>query len=467
MTAPPKTADNRLEAHEAAVARLLAQYRELPPGEPVRLAKSTTNLFRPRERTGRAGLDVSGLDRVLSVDPVQRTAVVQGMTTYEHLVDATLAHGLMPYVVPQLKTINLGGAVTGLGIEASSWRNGLPHESVRSVDVLTGDGRVVTATPDGPEAELFRTFPNSYGTLGYALRLTIDLEQVQPYVHVRHIRFQDLDAVTDALARVVEDGSWDGEPVDFVDGVVFSATEAYLTLGSWAAEAPYSNAYSGQQIYYRSIQQRREDWLKVRDYLWRWDTDWFWCSRALGVQNPRVRRWVPQKYLRSDVYQKVIGLENRYHAMARIDALRGRPPRERVVQDVEIPVERTAEFLRWFLDEVPIEPIWLCPLRLRRPAPTDDGQWPLYPLAPGTTYVNVGFWSTVAIAEGGVDGDVNRAIERKVADTGGHKSLYSDAYYTPEEFWALYGERPYRLAKARYDGQGRLLDLYDKAVRRR
>ena len=32
------------------------------------------------------------------------------------------------------------------------------------------------------------------------------------------------------------------------------------------------------------------------------------------------------------------------------------------MQDVEIPIGRTAEFLRWFLREVPIEPIWLCPL---------------------------------------------------------------------------------------------------------
>ena len=38
------------------------------------------------------------------------------MTTYEDLADATLGHGLMPKVVPQLKTITLGGAVTGLGI---------------------------------------------------------------------------------------------------------------------------------------------------------------------------------------------------------------------------------------------------------------------------------------------------------------------------------------------------------------
>jgi len=52
--------------------------------------------------------------RVLSVDPQTRTAVTGGMTTYEDLVDATLQHGLMPLVVPQLKTITIGGAVTGL-----------------------------------------------------------------------------------------------------------------------------------------------------------------------------------------------------------------------------------------------------------------------------------------------------------------------------------------------------------------
>ncbi len=220
-------------------------------------------------------------------------------------------------------------------------------------------------------------------------------------------------------------------------------------------------------VYYRSVRSRHEDWLTVRDYLWRWDTDWFWCSRALGVQNPKIRRWVPKRLLRSDNYQRVIGLENRYHVKARIDERRGLPARERVVQDVEIPVERLAEFLRWFVDTVPIEPIWLCPLRLRRPAPTSNGQWPLYPLAPDELYVNVGFWSTVPIAEGDVEGDVNRRIEAKVAELDGHKSLYSDAYYGPEEFWKLYGRDQYEQAKRRYDPESRLLDLYDKAVRRR
>ncbi len=459
--------------HEDARRRLVAQYDTIPAGAPVRLAKRTSNLFRPRDKSSAPGLDVAAFDSVLAVDPVARTCDVQAMTTYEDLVDATLVHGLMPTVVPQLKTITIGGAVTGLGIESSSFRAGLPHESVREIEVLTGDGQVVTAGPEGEHADLFRAFPNSYGTLGYALRLTIDLEPVRPYVRLRHVRFDDLGDVTDAMASIMRDRTYDGEPVDFLDGTVFTADEAYLTLGSWADAAPYTSDYTGSQVYYRSIRQRSVDYLTVRDYLWRWDTDWFWCSRAFGAQNPRIRRVWPKRWLRSDVYWKLIRLENRYHVAARLDARKGRPPRERVVQDVEVPLDRTAEFLRWFLAEVPIEPIWLCPLQLRDSGPsalyadTGASPWPLYPLRRGVPYVNVGFWSTVAIDRGRADGDVNRAIERKVTELGGHKGLYSDAYYGEDEFWALYGGEDYHTAKQRFDPQARLLDLYAKAVQRR
>ena len=106
-------------AHRVAVETLTDSYRAIPAAQPVRLAKRTSNLFRPRTAEPAAGLDVSGLAGVISIDPVARTADVQGMCTYEDLVDATLPHGLMPLVVPQLKTITLGGAVTGLGIEST------------------------------------------------------------------------------------------------------------------------------------------------------------------------------------------------------------------------------------------------------------------------------------------------------------------------------------------------------------
>ncbi len=457
------------------VTRLVDSYHAIPEGQTVRLAKRTSNLFRSRAASDAPGLDVSGLTGVLSVDSEGRTADVAGMCTYEDLVAATLPHGLVPLVVPQLKTITLGGAVTGLGIESTSFRNGLPHESVLEMDVLTGSGEIVTARPTGEDAELFRGFPNSYGSLGYATRLRISLEPVRRAVALRHVRFHRIEAMVAAIGEVVDNHRYAGEDVDYVDGVVFSASECYLTLGRRTDEAGPTSDYTGQQIYYRSIQHDRtepkRDLLTTFGYLWRWDTDWFWCSRAFGAQNPRLRRLWPRRLRRSSVYWKLIALDSRFHFGDGIEARHDRPPRERVIQDVEIPLERTAEFVHWFLDEVPIEPIWLCPLRLREESaalapPGEDRPWSLYPLRTGQTYVNVGFWSTVPIRTGAPEGATNRLIERQVSTVGGHKSLYSDSFYDKTEFSHLYGGATYAALKNHYDPDDRLLDLYSKAVKR-
>jgi FAD/FMN-containing dehydrogenase len=450
--------DDRYAEHARAVQALRAAYDGAPPGVPVRLAKRTSNLFRFRAPGRGPGLDVRRLDQVLSVDPAARTADVQGMVTYERLVDATLRHGLMPLVVPQLKTITLGGAVAGLGVESSSFRNGMPHESVRELEVLTGDGRVVVAAPDNEHADLFRGFPNSYGTLGYALRLTIDLEPVRPYVRLRHLRFATATECLAKLAAVCAAGAYAGEPVDFVDGTVFGPDEQYLTLGTFVDEAPAVSDYTGMAVYYRSIQQREVDHLTVRDYLWRWDTDWFWCSDAFGLQVPWVRRWWPRRYRRSDVYRRLVALDRRYRLSAAVARLRGRPE-EAVVQDVEIPVGRTAEFLDLFHRDVGITPVWLCPVRLR-----SSTAWPLYPLEPEELYVNVGFWSGVPLRPGQPDGFHNRLVEDAVTALGGHKSLYSTVHYPAEEFWRRYNGPAYRTLKGAYDPAGRLPDLYDKCV---
>ena len=446
------------EEHEAALTRLRASYDALPAGAPVRLAKSTTNLFRPRERQ-RQGLDVSGLAGVLEVDPTSRTAVVQGMCTYEDLCEATLPYGLAPLVVPQLRTITLGGAVTGLGIEATSFRNGLPHESVLEMDVFTGAGEVVTCRPGD---ELFDTFPNSYGSLGYAVRLVIELEPIGSFVALRHLAFDTPHEWARTVDEVVRAGSYAGERVDALDGVAFAPDDLRLTLARYDAEPGPTSDYAGQEIYFRSVHDRSSDLLTARDFLWRWDTDWFWCSGAFGLHDPRIRRWWPRRWRRSDVYQRLVGLDHRFGVVARLDRRAGRPERERVIQDVEVPLEHVGEFLDWFDDEVGMRPVWLCPLRLR-----GDRTWPLYPLDPGRTYVNLGFWGTVHVGPEAPDAPRNRAVEQKVLELDGHKSLYSEAFYDRATFDRLYGGDRLARVKAVHDPAGRLTDAYDKVVRRR
>lgn len=472
------------DRHSDGVRRLVDSALAVPADQPIRLAKKTSNLFRPRASTSSPGLATSGLTRVIAVDPDTRTAEVQGMCTYEDLVDATLPYGLMPFVVPQLKTITLGGAVTGLGIESTSFRLGLPHESVLEMDVITGSGEIVTARPDGTAREqaLFRGFPNSYGSLGYAVRVRIELEPVARYVELRHVRFGSSGDLQAAIEQICEDGEYAGEAVDFLDGVVFTADESYLCLGRRTDETGQVSDYTGatdkQAIFYRSIRHGgapgsiRRDWLTIRDYLWRWDTDWFWCSRAFGVQNPRIRRFWPQHLLRSSAYWKIIGLDHRYDLGNRIGGIKGEGPRERVVQDIEVSVDRTSQFLDWFLAQVPIEPVWICPLRLRQSAgapaagriPASDRPWPLYPLAPGITYVNIGFWSSAPVKPGDPPGVWNRRIEEEVSRLGGHKSLYSEVFYSREEFSRLYGGPHAAALAAEFDPGGRLATLYEKAV---
>jgi FAD/FMN-containing dehydrogenase len=446
--------------HRQAVDAVRRGLAELPADAPVRLRKKTSNLF--RFRGGEGALAVDGLDRVLSVDPVARTADVQGMTTYEDLVAATLPHGLMPLVVPQLKTITLGGAVVGLGIESTSFRDGLPHESVLEADVLTGTGEILSTT-DHPD--LLGGLPNSYGTLGYALRLRIELAPVRPFVRLRHVRFDSAEDTAKALAEVTATRQWAGERVDFCDGVVFSDREHYVTLGEMVDSAPYLSDYTGQRIYYRSIQELARssgegvDFLTIHDYLWRWDTDWFWCSRALGVQHPVVRRLWPSRYRRSDVYRRLVALDRRLGLSQAIARRSGAAGVEPIIQDVEVPVDRLPEFLDFFHDEIGISPVWLCPLRQR-----DDRRYPLYPLDPDTTYVNIGFWSDAELAPGQAPDHHNRRIEQVLLTMDGHKSLYSTASYTRDEFDALYGGATYRELKARYDPDRRLPDLYTKTV---
>ena len=444
-------------AHEEAVARLRASYDAIPPGAPVRLAKRTSNLFRARAATDTPGLDVSGLRGVLHVDVGGRTADVQGMCPYEDLVAATLPHRLVPCVVPQLRTITVGGAIAGLGIESTSFRNGLPHESVRQMDVLTGAGEVVTCRPGD---DLFDTFPNSYGSLGYATRLRIELEPVQDVVALRHVRFDDADRMAAAVADIARTREWEGMPVDGLDGVAFEPGELYLTLARWTDETGPTSDYTGRQVFYRSLRERSTDRLTTQDYLWRWDTDWFWCSGAFGAQHPLVRPLWPRRWRRSDVYHRLVGLERRYGVADRLDRWAGRPHRERVVQDVELPVDALAEFLAWFDAEIGMRPVWVCPLVTTR-------GWPLYPMRPGATYVNVGFWGTVHVGPEAADAPRNRAIEAKVHELGGNKSLYSEAFYDHDTFDALYDGAHLAKVKQTVDPDDRLTTLYDKAVRRR
>ena len=441
----PDTAD-----HLERVERLAAALRS-SRGR-VRLQKRTSNLFRPREPAGGSGLDATGLGHVLAIDAAARLAEVEGMTTYADLVDATLPHGLAPAVVPELRSITVGGAVTGVGIESSSFRHGLVHETVEAFDVLAADGRVLHCSPS-EHADLYYGFPNSYGSLGYATRLCVRLVPVAPFVRIEHERHADAGRLFDALgAECARPGC------DYLEAVFFGPGDFVLSRANCVERLPpgvRASDYTWMQQYWRSLRERSVDHLTIHDYLWRWDTDWFWCSRNVGAQLAPVRLLLGPRRLSSVTYQKIMRASRRWPLKA-LELVRAR--RESVIQDVDIPLGSAAAFLAEFHAQVGITPVWVCPFVV-----TSD-RYPLYRLRTDTPYVNFGFWDGVPSRE--PDGHYNALVERLVARHGGKKSLYSRSTYDEATFWSIYDREAYAALKGRYDPSGRFPGLYEKAVGR-
>lgn len=449
-------------AHRAKVERLVEAFSR-PGGGHAALAKRTSNLFRPRDRGAARRLDVGRLDQTISVNESRGFADVEGMATFEDFADACLSRGFAPPVVPELKTITVGGAITGIGIESSSFRNGFVHESVLEMDVLCGDGVVRTCAPEGEHADLFHAIPNSYGTLGYVLRARVRLDRAKPKVAIEHQRFVDRAEFLAAMERVCARGE-----ADFVEGVVFAPDDHVLTTGRFSDAPGPTSSYVGMTPYYATLRSRTTDLLSARDYLWRWDPDWFWCSRAFGMANPLLR-WIAKPWmLRSSSYWKILTWYRQWKVEARTNRLKrflGIPValREPVIQDLEIPFGNCGAFLDFYHRHIDIRPCWVCPV-VPRPS---SRPWTLYPMEPGLLHLNFGFWESVPSRPDLPADHFNRLLERETVRLGGRKSLYSSVHFPEDEFWQIHDRRAYEELKRRYDPASRFLDLWTKVARGR
>lgn len=443
MTPTSAPTDAAYTAYNQRRDKLVSELRKSGQSQSIGLNKTTSNLFRARSEDSKRRIDVRDFNHVLNLDRDALVADLEGMTTYEDLVEATLRHHLLPTVVPQLKTITVGGAVSGLGIESSSFKYGLVHETVEETEILLGDGSTVTCSPT-QTSDLFYGFPNSYGTLGYAIRIKVKLVPAKKYVRLVHRCYSDLSRLLAELAATCAQPHF-----DFVDGVIFNRGESYITTGEFVDSAPYTSDYTYRNIYYQSIRKRELDYLSARAYIWRWDTDWFWCSKVFHAQNPLVRALAGRRFLNSRTYQSIMRWSRKLPLKSNTES---------VIQDVDIPIEHAPEFADFLLREIGILPIWLCPFKTYNP----DARFTLCPIDPQKLYVNFGFWDMLPRA--GVDGFYNRKIERMALHLRGVKGLYSSAYYDEETFWNIYDWKSYQALKEKYDPNRRFGDLYEKTV---
>ncbi|MGI5864491.1 MAG: FAD-binding protein [Myxococcales bacterium] len=113
-----------LENHRLKVKAIARQVRErIGKNEPVHISKGGVQHVVPLPGDPRyrsQPIDISSLDEILEIDPKKRLCTAEPGAPFSRLVRATLAHGLLPTVVPERET----GPLAGCGLELTGFRNG-------------------------------------------------------------------------------------------------------------------------------------------------------------------------------------------------------------------------------------------------------------------------------------------------------------------------------------------------------
>jgi FAD/FMN-containing dehydrogenase len=443
QSASTRVSEDGAQRHAAKVARVAAAFANCSENRPISLRKRGVSHQVPkagdRRRRDRK-IDVADFDELLEIDVERRTATAESGVTFEKLVTATLKHGLVPIVVPELKTITVGGAVAGCSIESTSFVNGGFHDTCLEYEVITTGGEVLTCRPDNEHALVFQMEHGAFGTLGFLSKLTFRLMPAKRYVRVSYERYRNLSDFLAAIGR-----RFQARDVDFMDGIIHSPELYVLSVGRFVDDAPYTHRYDWTRIYYQSTKTRDEDYLETAQYLFRYDR---------GVTNVR-----PKSLLGRVLFGKLLSSTQWLWLASKLPFLL-RSKRPTVTLDMFIPFSKTREFMAWYQDKLGHFPIWCVPYRRAR-----DYEW----LADS-------FWSALGNEQLFLDlavygmrqhGAVNlhRLIEQKLPELNGIKTLISHNYYEEAEFWSIWNRRNYDSAKALTDPRKVLRDLYTLTCR--
>ena len=429
-------------AHTSKTQRIATALKLRPPGTPVSLRKRAVSHQVPKHgdlRRRDAKIDISDLDAILEIDPIARICVAEPGVTFVDLVAATLRHGLVPIVVPELKTITIGGAVSGCSIESMSFVHGGFHDTCLEYEVIAATGEILTCTADNEHRLIFQMMHGAFGTLGILAKLTFKLVPAKPYVKLVYERYRTLADYQAAIWA-----HYERRDLDFMDGIIHSATEYVLCVGHFTDRAPYTSRYDWMKVYYQSTRTRGEDYLTTPDYFFRYDR---------GVTNVR-----PSSFLGRLLFGRFISSTQMLRLAERFHWLLP-SARPTVTLDVFLPFSKVPEFLVWWERELGFFPLWCVPYKRVR-----DYEWLDDSFYKGMTdelFLDLAIYGMKQHD----DRNAHALIEAKLRELGGIKTLISHNYYAKDEFWKIWNAKNYATVKAITDPQNLFRDLYTKTCR--
>src|SRR3954469_8755479 len=168
-------------------------------------------------------IDLSAM-RAVHVDPVARTAVAQGGTTWAEFDHETQAFGLAT-TGGLVSSTGVGGYTLGGGIGWLMRKHGLACDNLVGADLVTADGRLIHVS-ESESPDLLWGLRGGGGNFGIVTQFEFDVHPVGPTVYAGPI-FYSADAAADLLGQFRE---WAPDASDDVTAVVNLTTAPPLPV---------------------------------------------------------------------------------------------------------------------------------------------------------------------------------------------------------------------------------------------
>jgi cytokinin dehydrogenase len=157
-------------------------------------------------QSGGIVVDLSGLNHIHSISGA--SAEVDAGVLWRDLLLAALPRGLTPPVLPDFTNITVGGTLSVGGVSGRSHQYGAQIDNVLELQVVTGDGDLVTCSP------LFRRrlFDAALGGLGLCaiiVRATVRLIPAKKRARTFQLFYPDSTALLDGLRALLGDARFD------------------------------------------------------------------------------------------------------------------------------------------------------------------------------------------------------------------------------------------------------------------
>ena len=277
--------------HDGLVADIATKVKDFHARQvPFRIYHGSTNSTRKLEFSRDTIIDTSSLNEILAIDLVKRTALVEPNVRMDALVKGTIAHSLIPPVVPELPSITVGGAFAGTAGESSSFKHGFFDATVNWCEIVLGNGEIVKASPE-ENADLFDGSKGAMGTLGVVTLFEIQLERTTGRVKVE---YHPVGGSRDIMERIQE-MIVQREEYDFVEGITFSQDQCLVIVGTLKENK--DDSVHPRKTFLRT----RDDWfylhaqklrrkmtdrsrpfvemVPIEDYVFRYDRGGFWSAK--------------------------------------------------------------------------------------------------------------------------------------------------------------------------------------------